>query len=68
MWLMIYVIFMYVHFLVPHIILHFRIKSDHNSDNSADIVREWLTRVQDDYHKVYAYDDDTESSKRERAK
>lgn len=37
----------------PHLnLLLFRIRSDHNEDNSIDIINEWLKHVEPLYHSV----------------
>lgn len=41
---------------------YLRIRSDHNEDNSAEIVQEWLNHVADQYKNVDFVDEPSETS------
>ena len=42
--------------------IYFRIRSDHNEDNSVEIVQEWLNHVADQYKNVDFVDEPSEKS------
>lgn len=48
--------------LCENFALFFRIRSDHNEDNSAAIVQEWLSHVKDEYSGIDFVDDPSTES------